>query len=168
VLFVGVFELYKGVDVLAAAWPSVASRVPDAELRIVGKGRRADLVRGLGTQVADLTTEQVARELDHATCLVLPSRREGMGRVVVEALCRARPVVGSRDGGIEDLVRDGENGLLVPPEDPNALADGLVRVLTDSELAARLSARARSSVDEWLATPEEFAERLRALVAALD
>jgi glycosyltransferase involved in cell wall biosynthesis len=168
VLFVGVFELYKGVDVLAAAWPSVASRVPDAELRIVGKGRRADLVRGLGTQVADLTTEQVARELDHATCLVLPSRREGMGRVVVEALCRARPVVGSRDGGIEDLVRDGENGLLVPPEDPNALADALVRVLTDSELAARLSARARSSVDAWLATPEEFAERLRALVAALD
>jgi glycosyltransferase involved in cell wall biosynthesis len=167
-LFVGVLELYKGVDVLAEAWPRVAARVPGAELRIVGKGPRADLVRGLGSWVEELPTDAVAAELDRATCLVLPSRREGMGRVVVEALCRGRPVVGTRDGGIQDLVRDGENGLLVPPDDPGALADALVRVLSDRGLAERLAARARPSAEEWLATPEEYAQRLRALVASLD
>ena len=77
------------------------------------------------------TTEEVARELDRATCLVLPSRGEGMGRVVVEALCRGRPVVGSDSGGIRDLVTDGENGVLVRTGDAASLADGLARVLLD-------------------------------------
>ena len=64
-----------------------------------------------------LAPEEVARRRRRATVLVLPSRREGMGRVVVEAFCRGRAVVGTRGGGIEDLVRDGENGVLVPPDD---------------------------------------------------
>ena len=167
-LFVGVLELYKGVDVLAAAWPDVAARVPDAELRIVGKGPREDLVRGLGTWKRELPTAEVANELDAATCLVLPSRREGMGRVVVEALCRGRPVVGTNDGGIQDLVRDGENGVLVPPDDPRALADALVRVLSDRPFAERLAERARATAEEWIATPDGYARRLHDLVTSLD
>jgi glycosyltransferase involved in cell wall biosynthesis len=91
-----------------------------------------------------------------------------MGRVVVEALCRGRPVVGTRGGGIQDLVRDGENGLLVPQDDADALADALVRVVTDRELAERLAANARASAEPWIATPDEYAERLSGLVASLD
>ena len=102
--------------------------------------------------------------LDAATVLVLPSRSEGLGRIVVEALCRGRPVVATRVGGITDLVRDGENGLLVPPRDPPALADALVRVLTDRSLAECLAAAARPSVDPWIATPEDYARRTRELV----
>jgi glycosyltransferase involved in cell wall biosynthesis len=90
-----------------------------------------------------------------------------MGRVVVEALCRGRPVVATRVGGIPDLVRDGENGLLVEPGDTAALAEALVRILGDRELAERLAARARESAEPWLATPEEYAARLRAAVARL-
>jgi glycosyltransferase involved in cell wall biosynthesis len=75
--------------------------------------------------------------------------------------------VASRVGGIRDLVRDGENGILVDPGDPAALADALVSLLSDRALAERLAANARPSVEGWLATPEEYAERLRALVAAL-
>jgi glycosyltransferase involved in cell wall biosynthesis len=173
-LFIGVLELYKNVDGLVEAWRLAAPRIPEAELRIVGKGPRAglvaDLVADLRTQTSwrlSLTTEEVARALDEATLLVLPSRSEGMGRVIVEALCRGRPVVASRVGGIRDLVRDGENGILVEPGDPEALADALVRVCSDRALAARLAANARPSVDGWLATPAEYAERLHALVAAL-
>ena len=77
--------------------------------------------------------------------LVLPSRSEGLGRVVVEAFCRGRGVVGTRVGGIPDLVEDGETGLLVPPEDAAALADALVRVLSDRALAERLGAAARAA-----------------------
>jgi glycosyltransferase involved in cell wall biosynthesis len=105
--------------------------------------------------------------MDAATVLLLPSRSEGMGRVLVEAFCRGRPVVGSRVGGIVDLVRDGENGLLVPPESPAALADAIERVLADPALAERLAAGAHASIEGWTATPEEYAARLEALVAGL-
>ena len=64
-----------------------------------------------------------------------------MGRVLVEAFCRGRGVVGTRVGGIPDLVTDGENGLLVEPGDAAALADALVRVLADR--GARRAASAR-------------------------
>jgi glycosyltransferase involved in cell wall biosynthesis len=96
--------------------------------------------------------------------LVLPSRSEGLGRIVVEALCRGRPVVATQVGGITDLVRDGENGLLVPPQDPETLADALVRVLTARPLAERLAAAARPSVEPWIAAPEDYARRTRELV----
>lgn len=172
-LFVGVLELYKNVDGLAAAWRLAAPRVPEAELWIVGKGSRAalveELVRDFPGRVrwsTDLSTDEVAAELDRATFLVLPSRREGLGRVVVEALCRGRPVLGASTGGIPDLVRDGENGLLVDPEDTTGLAAALVRLLSDRALAERLAAAARPSIEPHLATPEEYAERVRDLVAA--
>ena len=84
----------------------------------------------------------VSRALDEATLLVLPSRREGMGRVIVEAFCRGRPVVGTRSGGIPDLVEDDVNGLLVPADDAEALAAALERVLGDVALAERLGAGA--------------------------
>ena len=61
-------------------------------------------------------------------------------------------------------MRDGENGLLVEPRVPAALADALVRVLTDAGLAERLAAAARPSVEPWIATPEDYARRTRELV----
>jgi glycosyltransferase involved in cell wall biosynthesis len=114
--------------------------------------------------VAEVSNDQIRGMLDDATALVLPSRSEGLGRIVVEALCRGRPVVATRVGGITDLVRDGENGLLVEPRSPAALADALVHVLVDGELAARLAAAARPSVESWIATPEDYARRTRDLV----
>jgi glycosyltransferase involved in cell wall biosynthesis len=173
-LFVGVLELYKNVDGLAEAWRLAAPRVEGARLRIVGSGTRTDVVERLVAELPEQTTwtnrletAEVAVALDAATALVLPSRSEGMGRVVVEALCRGRPVLATRVGGIPDLVRDGENGLLVEPGDTRALADALVRVLTDRYLADRLAPRARESVEPWLASPEEYATRLREAVLRL-
>jgi glycosyltransferase involved in cell wall biosynthesis len=173
-LFVGVLELYKNVDGLAEAWRLAAPTVPGARLRIVGSGTRTDVVERLSADLPEQTTwtnrletAEVALALDGSTALVLPSRSEGMGRVVVEALCRGRPVVATCVGGIPDLVRDGENGLLVEAGDTRTLADALVRILGDRELAARLGARARESVEPWLATPEEYAARLREAVLRL-
>ena len=170
-LFVGVLERYKAVDVLADAWRIAALQVPDAELRLVGRGTMTDVVERLVSDlpaqtswIPRLTTPEVARALDEATVLVLPSRSEGLGRVVIEAFCRGRGVVASRVGGIRDLVDDGVSGLLVPPEDAPALADALVRVLSGPTLAARLGAGARVAAEPWLVTADEYARRVRELV----
>jgi glycosyltransferase involved in cell wall biosynthesis len=76
-------------------------------------------------------------------------------------------VIASRVGGIRDVITDEVNGVLVEPRSPQELADALVRVLGDPVEAARLAAAARPSVEPWLATPEQYAERLRQLVEAL-
>jgi len=170
-LFVGVLERYKAVDVLADAWRMASPRVPDARLHLVGRGALRQVPEGLVDELPEQTrwtevlpTPEVARALDESTVLVLPSRSEGLGRVVVEAFCRGRGVVASSVGGIPDLVTDGETGLLVPPGDAHALADALVRVLSDRALAERLGTAARVAVEPWLATPEEYARRIRDLV----
>jgi glycosyltransferase involved in cell wall biosynthesis len=170
VLFVGVLERYKNVDGLVAAWRDVVKRAPDAALRIVGRGHEEALVRELvaesptTTHTATLTPTEIARALDAAWALVLPSRSEGLPRVVIEAFCRGRAVVGSRAGGIPDLVEDGRNGILVDGDDPGTIADALVRVLSHRALVERLGAQARDDARRWASTPEEFARSVRALV----
>jgi glycosyltransferase involved in cell wall biosynthesis len=173
-LFVGVLERYKNVDGLANAWRRAAPGIPDARLHLVGSGTLQpvveQLVRDLPAQTSwseRLTPSEVSSALDESTLLVLPSRSEGMGRVIVEAFCRARPVVASRVGGIPDLVQDGSNGLLVEPDDMDGLADALVRVLKNRELAERLGAGADSSAGLWTVSPEDFASRLRDLVGRI-
>ncbi len=173
-LFIGVLELYKGIDDLAEAWRLVAPRRPDAELHLVGSGTRRRvverLVRDLPGQTRwteRLDTEGVAAALDEASLLVLPSRSEGMGRVLVEALCRGRPVVASRVGGIRDVIEDGVSGLLVEPRRSAELAEGLERALSERALLERLARAARPCAERWLASPEEFAERLLELIAGL-
>ena len=170
-LFVGVLELYKNIDGLADAWRMVARELPQARLVIVGEGARESVVErilaelpGQTRWVRRLATEEVARALDDSTLLVLPSRSEGLGRVVVEAMNRGRAVVATRVGGLVELVDDGRTGLLVPPGDTRALADALVRVLSDRELASRLGAAGRSDAETQRVSPDEFASRLCAFV----
>jgi glycogen(starch) synthase len=170
-VFVGVLERYKDVDGLAEAWRLAAPRLPGSRLHLIGTGSRARVAERLVRALPDQTewtravpNDEIPSVLDAARALVLPSRSEGLGRIVVEALCRGRPVVATRVGGITDLVRDGENGLLVPPRDPSALADAIVRVLSDRGLAERLAAAARPGVEAWIATPEAYARRTRELV----
>jgi len=168
-LFVGVLEAYKNVDGLAAAWRLAAPRVPEASLHIVGNGTRTDVAEELARNGArwerELSNEDVARALDDAWVLVLPSRSEGMGRVLVEAFCRGRAVIGTRAGSIPDLVEDGVAGVLVPPDDPDALAAAVVDVLRNRSLAEQLGEGARGAAAPWLQTPEEYARRMRELVA---
>jgi len=158
-LFVGALERVKGVDVLLAAWPR-------ASLHVVGSGSLGGLVADSHEVQWSPSLEQpaVAAALDDSWCLVLPSRSEGLPRVVLEAVARGRAVVGTRVGGIPDVIEDGVNGLLVPPDDPQALAEAIERILSDRELAERLGGSAYASAERWRTSPEEWARRIAALV----
>jgi glycosyltransferase involved in cell wall biosynthesis len=112
----------------------------------------------------ELPPEAVAERMDASTCLVLPSRSEGLGRVLIESFARGRGVVASRVGGIPDVVTDGVEGVLVEPGDDEALADALVWVLGDRGLAQRLGDAALTRYRDWHSTPDEYAARVRSLV----
>ena len=119
-LFVGMLEAYKNIDGLVAAWRLVVRELPDARLVIVGKGARRALVDELVADLPDnveyveqLAPELVAERMDAATMLLLPSRSEGLPRVVIESFARGRGLVASRAGGIPDAARHEEEALLV-------------------------------------------------------
>jgi glycosyltransferase involved in cell wall biosynthesis len=170
-LFVGMLEAYKNIDGLAAAWRRVVRELPEARLVLVGAGTRQDVVDALVAELPDQVEhiEQVlpagvAEQMDRATVLVLPSRSEGLGRVLIESMARGRGIVASRVGGIPDVARDGREALLVQPGDVEELAAALVRVLSDRPLAERLGRAAFARYQEWHTTPAEYAARVRSLV----
>ena len=159
VLFLGRLHRQKGVDTLIRALPLLP---PDVTVMLVGDGPERAALRRLTADlgVADRVTvtgfvlhDMVPGLLAGADVVVMPSRYEELGTALVEAMAAGRPVVASRVGGIPELVRDGVDGLLVPPDDPAALAKAITRVLANPVLAAELGAsgRARVAGHHWAA-----------------
>jgi glycosyltransferase involved in cell wall biosynthesis len=97
---------------------------------------------------------------------VFPTRREGLGRVLLEAAAAGKPVVSTLTTGVVDAVQDGVTGILVPPMDPLALAKAADRLLRDPELAARMGACARSLVREHFDN-SIYLERLATMLESL-
>ncbi len=146
----------KGVQYLLEAMPAVRAAVPGATAVFVGDGplrpalEARAAARGLQSGAVFLgLRDDVAELLAAFDVVVLPSLNEGMGRAAVEALAAGRPVVASRISGIQDVVADGETGLLVPPQDPAALAAALIRCLRDPALRARFGQRGPASVGRF-------------------
>ena len=129
------------------------------------RDRVAALVEELPAQTEwsrRLDADEVSRAMDAAWLVCLPSRSEGLPRVALEGAARGRAIVGGDRAGIPDVVHDGENGLLVDPDDADALAGALVRILSDRAEAERLGAAARRTGEEWVITPEQYARAGRA------
>jgi glycosyltransferase involved in cell wall biosynthesis len=171
VLFVGVLERYKNVEGLAAAWRLVAQRVQNAQLHLVGTGTLTDVAEGMAREGVQwdrrLEPDKVAAAFDASRALLLPSASEGLPRIGVESFLRGRGVVGTRAGGIPDLVDDGVSGLLVELGDTDALAGAIERVLTEDGLALRLGENAGAAAEQWVSTPDEYADRVLAVVNAV-
>jgi glycosyltransferase involved in cell wall biosynthesis len=175
VVFVGRLVPAKGVDVLLHALVLLQEHAPAVRLVVVGDGpERPTLERLTGElgleRVVDfrglLEPDAVPEALRGATVVVTPSRREGLPLVALQAALLARPLVASRVGGLPELVRDGETGWLVEPDDPQTLASALQRVLDDPAGAARLGQAGRARVLESFAA-ETAIERFDALYAQL-
>ena len=150
VIAVGRLVPQKGHDVLIRAFRTVVRDVPDARLLIVGDGEGraslAALIRACGLEGCVTLAghrPDIASLLRGATVLAHPSRWEGFGLVLLEAMAVALPVVATRVSAIPEIIEDGVSGLLVPADDEHALASALVRVLRDHDLARRLGAAGR-------------------------
>lgn len=157
-LLVGVGRLVpvKGFDLLVRALPAIVREVPAARLLLVGEGpERAALeaeARGLGVAerlVLVGAHAEVVPFLSAADLLVAPSRNEGLGRALVEAMALGRPVVATRVGGIPAVVIDGETGRLVPPENPAALAGAVIELLGDGGLRHRMGEAGRRRAEQF-------------------
>ena len=154
VVAVGRLVPWKHFDLLVEA---VAS-VPGCELEIVGAGpeegrlRRLAAERGLSGRVdfrGGVSREETLRRLASAAAIALPSSYEGWPHVLVEAMAVGTPVVAAAAGGTPELVRDGENGLLVPVGDAASLSGAIRRVLDDPAFARTLSEGGRRTVEGW-------------------
>ncbi|MCC2962425.1 glycosyltransferase family 4 protein [Massilia sp. IC2-278] len=160
ILFLGRLEAAKGTAELLDAVAQLAPRFPQLRLVMGGSGdlegfRRDAERRGIAARI-DLPgwLDAAARdaELARASVFCLPSHAEGLPMAVLEAMAAGKAVVASSVGGIPELVRDGENGLLVPPRDGAALACALARLLEDEGLRSRLGASARKTVEAQYST----------------
>jgi len=149
---VGRLTAIKGPRVLIDAAGAVIHRRPETVFVFLGAG---ELLEELQAQAAALGIESrvrfagwrpdVARMMSALDCFAFPSINEGMGKALVEAMALEKPVVASRVGGMIDLVDDGVSGFLVPPADPEALADRLLFLQENPEAARRMGKRAAAA-----------------------
>jgi glycosyltransferase involved in cell wall biosynthesis len=177
VAFSGRLVPEKGVAVLLRAFAAVSRELPDARLLLAGEGPQREEIRQLvaaldlgahARLLGHLRPQDVERELGGAWVQAVPSLwEEPFGLVAAEAQMRGTAVVASRTGGLPEIVRDGETGLLVPPGDEQALTVALVRVLRDRAWAERLGragrarALARFGEAAWV---DRYLELYRSLV----
>ena len=155
----------KGQDVLVDAALRVAEEVEELALVLLGEGpAEASLrERGRGLPLLELPGfQENVREWLHAfDVFVLPSLSEGLGSVLLEAMAAGVPVVGTAVGGIPELVREGESGLLVPPGEPEPLAEAILRLRRDPDLRRRLAEAGRRRAAQE--TPARMAREYLAL-----
>jgi len=152
-LTVGRLERRKGVDVLLRAMPEVWRRFPDAQVRLVGSEgefTRNDLLRMVPSDKREqivfpgfLDRQQLVTEYQRATIYVAPTQYETFGYTVLEAMACGRPVVSTRVGAIPELVEDDQTGLLAPWNDHLALAEAILKLLSDPATASRMGLAGR-------------------------
>ena len=158
--------IQKGLDTLLAAFARLAPRYPSLELKVAGRGKDAEQVRALAhaLRIADRVVllgavsdaERLAL-LAGARVQLMPSRFEGFGMAAAEAMAAGVPLVASRAGSLPEVVDPPAGGVLVPPDDPDALAEAVAQLLDSDTARDALSRSARESARRfsWHAIAED-------------
>ena len=158
ILFVGILDLFKGPEVLLKAMPKVIKNIPNAKLVFVGSGLMREGLeiqsRKLGVERHVKFTGFVEEGLNlyykAADVFCLPSTMmESFGIVNLEAMACSVPIVASKIGGVPDVVKDGENGLLVQPKDSEALADAIIYLLENENVRERMGRNGRKKIKNY-------------------
>jgi glycosyltransferase involved in cell wall biosynthesis len=149
-LCVGRLIPIKGHIVLLRAFAEARERVPALQLDIAGRGPLEPALRAVAKElgIEDAVhflgyVAPVQRAIEEAAAIVVPSMGEGFGMVALEAMERARPVIAAEIGGLGELVRDGETGILVAPGEAEPLREAIVRLAGNLELAAHMGRAGR-------------------------
>lgn len=153
-------DRHKGQRVLIEAARRLAQLRPDLQVLFFGHGDDAEVLKAEAAGMPNVTfmgfKDNIGDYLPGLDLFAFPSRNEGLGSVLLDVMDAGVPIVASRVGGIPDIVRDDDTGLLVPPGDAEALATAIGRLQDDPKLAERLSLAAREQLDRY--TPEAMAE----------
>jgi glycosyltransferase involved in cell wall biosynthesis len=157
IVWVGRFVIEKGLEYLVKAAEKIAKKMNNTNFLLIGygplKGKIEQLIheRGLSNTIriiGPLSRNQIASILGKATLFAFPSLREGLPLSVLEAMACGTPVVGSDIPGVRSIITNGQNGLLVSPRNPEALANAIWILLEDESLRKRLGQNARRTVEE--------------------
>lgn len=172
----GSFEPRKGQDVLLDAIALLNQRgIHNASYKMAGRVLEDSFFAKLQSQAANLQNVELISALDHAQAtalltgadaIVLSSRDETMPIAIIEAMSLSKAVVSTDVGGIHEWINDGMNGLLVPSEDPPALAVALNRCASDPKVVAQLGATGRRTFEHHF-TLERFATRFLSLLESV-
>jgi glycosyltransferase involved in cell wall biosynthesis len=171
VAYLGRLEPYKNVDVMLRAMAQLEERFPSAEILVIGRGsvreRLEALTQELGLAGRTRFTGFVSNQerdalLAEVRVCVCPSAKEGWGLTVIESNALGTPVVATDAPGLRDSVRDGETGFLVPEGDVQGFANRIGALLSDDDLATRMSTAALdwSKQFDWDVAASEMAEAL--------
>jgi len=176
ILFVGSLIKRKGVNFLLEAFSKVTPNFPNTELLIVGEGSEKDdllnLAEKLGIQskvtfLGSISPTDVKFHMQQARVFVLPSIEEGLGVVLLEALACGTPCVGSRVGGIPDVL-NANVGILITPGDIHGLAQAICEILSDSNNWSKMSFEARKraeSIFSWKKIASQIVKEYDAILA---
>ncbi len=176
IINVGGLSPVKDQKILIEAASQIIANKPDLLLVLVGEGEtRKELEalvqsKGLQEQVHFTGFQKVTKIpdwLNSADIFVLTSVSEGNPNIILEAMSSGLPIIATAVGGIPEMIRDGEEGLLIPPRSPEALAEKLNTLLGDPELQKKLSQNALKTVQSNYASWEKQASQLKALYAGL-
>ena len=176
ILSVGRLIDLKGTDYLIKALPKVLLRFPQTKALIIGSGPQKSYLLNLAKElhikdsvvfIGQIPHSQMAKYYSLADVFVLPSitnkmgETEGFGVVLLEAMACGLAVIGSDTGGIPDIIKDGETGLLFHQKDSPDLANQIIRLLTDEDLRKKMVANARNLIEtqfSWEIVAERFME----------
>lgn len=158
ILFLGRLAANKGVNYLVSAMPKILAKHPDAKLVICGEGEEkpsiVNLIKKLGlegsvTFYGTVNLDTLASLYAASSVFVLPSinRLEAFGIVQLEAMACHTPVIASDIPGVNSVMDVGKSGLLVPKQDPQAIADAVIKILSDPELIRSMGQRGRQLVE---------------------
>jgi len=153
VVFSGRFIQRKGINFLLEAWRKVTDEVVDARLILLGDGPLVEEMRILAKKLGIWDSvdfrghvQEVPDFLRAADIFVLPSLQEGMPNSLLEAMACGLAPVGTRIGGVVDIINGRENGILVEPSDVQDLAEGMLKLLRDKHLADAIALRAYETI----------------------
>ena len=143
----------KGPDILIEAMKSVLEHIPNAKLLLVGEGRMEGALRMLVRRLELMehvqffsVVSKTQEMLPLFDIFAMPSRQEGLGLSIMEAQASGLPVIASRVGGIPSLIEDGKTGILVEPENPDGLAEAIIKLFNDKDRLGIIGAAGREFI----------------------